>query len=285
MNARILRLVSLIAMLSWVTLASAQTGVVDATGDADGNGGKPYKGSTMNYSVTDTESTAKSWVVSDTYNGAATDVANAEITAGDGTNGISVNWKKKGEYYIIYTGTLNDCSTKRVIKVEVIDNPFQIDASSGLTGGATSICSSESGNVLDWGTYETKNDVTTDLVFTVTKTDGGSSAINVTDWKFHAALSGLGSLTVSNVSLSTGSTKNMSTAKDDFDVEGLLLNGTVTITVTVAGNVTASENVVLTISNGVAITAKGEIAADNNGATLTQTLTLKPLPGTSNITH
>jgi hypothetical protein len=277
---KLLHLFSVTAILALISMnATAQSGTTGTLGDGD----DPYLATTHNYKVTSDGGTIV-WAV--LHAGDSSD-ASADVGLGtNGNNNIDITWNTAGDYIIQYTETLNNCSTKRQLGVTVRSNNFYLDL---LTD--TDACNSEEGNVLDWNTYETKNDVKTELTFTVNMAkDNGFSIDNYQFTGDIVLPTGVTIADASDVTV-TGGTKSAGTGNGNFNVSATATDaatsGQVVIKVQVSGKVTDGGAVTLNLTNGKAV--KGSVETPDNlalpvSSDRSQVVTLKPLPGSSNIT-
>lgn len=288
---KLLHLLTVTAILSFLSMnVFAQSGSTGTLGDGD----DPYLGTTHNYKVTGDGGTVV-WTVlkSDGAGGyidGTADVTLGTNSATGGVNSVDIAWNTAGDYKVKYTETLAGCSTVRELGVTVHTNSFYLYLADN--GNA---CNSEEGNVLDWDTYETKNDVKTSLTFTVNMAK--ESGFSIDNYQFEGnivlpsglTIAGAGDVTV------TGGTKTAGTGNGNFNVTvnaadfDSATSDAVTITVAVSGKVTDGGDVTLNLTKGKAV--KGAVTTNDNTTDYptaspgdrTQVITLKPLPGSSNI--
>ncbi|RZT93144.1 hypothetical protein EV201_2296 [Ancylomarina subtilis] len=276
---KLLHLLSVVAIL---TLGSTSVFAQSGTGGSLGDGDDPYLGTTHNYKVTKDGGTIV-WAV--LHAGDSTD-ASADVTLGtNGGENIDITWNTAGDYIIEYTETLNGCSTKRILGVTVHANSFYL-----YLADNSEACNSEEGNVLDWGVYETKSDVKTELTFTVNMTK--DSGFSIDNYQFTGDFVLPTDVTIADAADVTvdGGTKTNGTGNGNFTVSATATDaatsGVVTIKVLVSGKVTDGGNVTLNLTNGKA-TKGSTITPDNTllpaSSDRAQVVVLKPLPGSTNI--
>jgi hypothetical protein len=240
-----------------------------------GDGDNPYLGTAYTYTVVrgDAGSTIEWIVYDDAWMTTLTAAAKYTISATNVVN-PTITWNIAGTYYLTYKETLNGCDTYRGVVVVAAANSFQID----LVADA-STCNIEEGNVLDWDDYDgdvSGEEVVTPLAFTVGMTK--EAAFSIDSWQFNGAFTVPAGISASSITASEGT---INVTGNTFTLTGLT-SANVTITYNASGLVTAGGDVILTASNGAAIS--GSITTDDNGSgDLDQKITLNPLPGSSNI--
>lgn len=283
-------LMGLIALVLFANVVNAQYVANDPTPLGDGD--NPYVGTKYTYEVTPDGGTVE-WLVFDD-NGMLNPTDGAKFTFDGGVNNtasVAITWNTEGTYYLTYKETLNGCSTYRGVVVIATANDFY------LTLAADSeACNSEQNNVLDWTTYETKDDVKTKLTYQVAMNK--NAGFDIDTWEFTGTFSfspgsGLSIDAATDVVVIDG-TKTAGGSNGTFSVSANEANTLVTIEVSVSGKVTDGGDVILTLSNGAAVIGSLNVA-DNvllptagvqPDATLrdrVQTQDLKPLPGATNI--